>query len=394
MSPEAPSYHLNEGATHGVMVDGWPRRVALAWALQAGELLGQVAPGTRIDWRLSPRERLERLVPFADWSQPEARVIDGELVWLADGYIASRTFPLSPRAVWRANRIGSLRAAFLGAINAESGAARIYLQPEADRLAETWARLTNGVIEPSSSIPDALLRATPYPAELFQVQAQELERSPWNAGSVSGQEGNSDAPPPQVGWPADSSGPLVISSFESQTQRRLSALLIGSRQDGRTRLTLVHLDSMITLPVRGVLENLWANFPSYDALNDSIREDGGKLDRGPLRLHLGDTGPVAYQSYFAPRSSGGMVLSWVSVAAPGESRPRLGAGRSFKEAWSNLLGTTVPAPPGAAQAGRLDEARRWLQHADSALRSGDWSEFGRAWGSLRTVLGMPPDSGR
>jgi hypothetical protein len=156
----------------------------------------------------------------------------------------------------------------------------------------------------------------------------------------------------------------------------------------------VHLDSVATLPVRGVLENLWANFPSYDALNDSIREDGGKLDRGPFMIDLGDGGPVAYESYFAPRSGGGMVLSWVSVAAAGESRPRLGAGRSFKEAWSNLLGTTVPAPPGAAQAGRLDEARRWLQHADSALRSGDWSEFGRAWGSLRTVLGLPADSGR
>jgi hypothetical protein len=58
-----------------------------------------------------------------------------------------------------------------------------------------------------------------------------------------------------------------------------------------------------------------------------------------------------------------------------------------------LLGATVPVPPGAAQTGRLDEARRWLQHADSALRVGDWSEFGRAWGSLRTVLGLP-DTGK
>jgi hypothetical protein len=85
-----------------------------------------------------------------------------------------------------------------------------------------------------------------------------------------------------------------------------------------------------------------------------------------------------------------MVLAWVSVAAPN----RLGAGRTLKEAWSNLLGATVPAPPGSAPAGRLDEARRLMQHADSALKVGDWSEFGRAWGSLRNILGPPVDSTR
>lgn len=84
------------------------------------------------------------------------------------------------------------------------------------------------------------------------------------------------------------------------------------------------------------------------------------------------------------------MLAWVSVAAPS----RLGAGRTLKEAWSNLLGATVPAPPGSAQAGRLDEARRSLQQADSALKIGDWAEFGRAWSSLRNILGLPPDSAR
>jgi hypothetical protein len=369
--------------------------LVLAWALQAGELLGDVRPGSRIDWRLSPEERLQRLAPFADWSAPKAQVIEGELVWLLDGYLASSTFPLAGRALWRNQQVGSVGAAFLGTVNAESGAAKVYLQPDADALAETWAELANGVVEPPASIPEAVLRATAYPGDLFRVQAKELERSPWKAGSVSGQaQGSAEAPPPQVGWARDTSGPLVVSTYESQGQRRLSAVLIGSREDGQTHLRLVRLDSTTTLPMRGVLENLWSNFPSYDALNDSIREDGGKLVRGPLRVEIENAGPIAYESYFAPRPSGSVVLAWVTVAAPGDVRPRLGAGRTFKEAWSNLLGTTVPAPPGAAQSGRLDEARHWLQHADSALRAGDWPEFGRAWGSLRTVLGLPADTGR
>ena len=393
--PDAPNFRLRYGEGSGVPVDTWSRRLLLAWALQAGELLADVRPGTRVDWRLSPEERLARLAPFADWSAPTAIVVDGELVWLLNGYAASSSFPLTGRVAWRDRRVGSVGAAFLGVVSSESGAARVFLQPGADALAEAWSRLSNGVVEPASSIPEAVLRAAAYPTDLFRVQLRELERAPWKAGSPSGQvEGSPESPVPQIGWAPDTSGPLVVSTFEAPDARRLSAVLIGSREDGRTHLTLIRLDSASTLPVRGVLENLWSNFPSYAALNDSIRDDGGKLERGPLRVDVSAGGPVAYEAYFAPRQSGGMVLAWVSVAAPGEGRPRLGAGRNLKEAWSNLLGATVPAPPGTAQTGRLEDARRWLQRADSALRLGDWTEFGHAWGSLRNALGLPADTGR
>jgi hypothetical protein len=35
-----------------------------------------------------------------------------------------------------------------------------------------------------------------------------------------------------------------------------------------------------------------------------------------------------------------------------------------------------------------------MELADSALRLGDWSEFGRAWNTLRRVLGLPLDTTR
>jgi hypothetical protein len=79
---------------------------------------------------------------------------------------------------------------------------------------------------------------------------------------------------------------------------------------------------------------------------------------------------------------------WVTVAA-GE---RQGAGHTLQEAWSNLLGASVPAIAGQAQASRLEDARRLLQRADSALRTSDWDAFGRAWTDLRRTLGLPFDS--
>ena len=99
---------------------------------------------------------------------------------------------------------------------------------------------------------------------------------------------------------------------------------------------------------------------------------------------------MAYQSHFARDARGNLTLSWVSVAAAGDRL--LGAGRSMREAWSNLLGATVPSIAGSAQATRLEEARRWLQRADSALRAGDWSGFGQAWSGLREALGVATDT--
>lgn len=392
LAPEAQAYRIRESDAPGVLLDGWLRRLALAWALQAGELLAETPSGSRVDWYLSPEERLNRLAPFAEWSAPTPRIIDGELVWLLDGYVSSATFPLSSRAVWRGREVGLIRASFLATVNAETGAVRVYLQPAAGPLAVTWGRVAKGIVEPASSIPEAVLREAAYPEDLFRIQAQQLERDPWNAGLLSRRSGQGTAAPttPQVAWATDTSGPLFTSTYEAPADRRLTGVLLGSRNGGSLNTLLVRLDSSATLPVAGTLEDRWTNFPSYDALNDSIREDGGRLERGPLRVELSPGGPIAYQAYFALRPSGGTVLAWVSVAAAN----RLGAGRTLKEAWSNLMGATVPAPPGPAQTGRLEEARRWMEHADSALKSGNWSEFGRAWGSLRNVLGVPLDSTR
>ena len=62
--------------------------------------------------------------------------------WMAMS--TSGTFPLTPRTSWRERRVGSVNAAFLATVNAESGAARIYLQPRTDPTAAAWAGSPTG----------------------------------------------------------------------------------------------------------------------------------------------------------------------------------------------------------------------------------------------------------
>ncbi len=387
---QAPGYRIQRDDAAGVSLESWPRRILLAWALQAPELLGPLSSDAKVDWALSPARRLSRLAPFAEWGEPVGRIVDGELLWLVDGYVPAQAFPLATRIEWRGRASAGLRAGLLGTVSAQTGAARIYLRPGSDALASSWAAVAGGVIEPATAIPDAVWRAAPYPLDLFRVQARRIEQSARTIGSAGGRTGADLAELPRADqvWASDTSGPLLTMPFERQGERRLGAVLLGTHDEESDGLRLVRFDSAAGVPSRGALEGRWARFPSYDALSDSIRDEGGRLERGPVRFDLTSEGLVAYQSHFAGPATGRMALVWVTVAT-GE---RQGAGHDMAQAWSNLLGASVPALPGQAQATRLDDARRLILRADSALRSADWGAFGRAWSALRRTLGLPPDS--
>jgi hypothetical protein len=389
--PDAPQYRLKPADRRGVEVGGWARRLTLAWALQAGGLLRQTAPQTKVDWRLSPATRLAALAPFAHWGEPAPRIVHRELVWLADGYLASRTFPLSRRLPWRGRDVGALQAGFLATVDASTGATRIYLRPGANAAAAAWAAAAQGLVEPAAAIPEAVQRAAPYPIELFRVQASHLEHAGVPPGGLGGPPGSrrAELPATDLAWSSDTSGPMRVAVYERPGERRVGGLLIGRVTGVADQLRLVRFDSAAAPQSRAALESRWSHFASYDALSDSITDDGGKLEAGPVRLALSASGPVAYQSHFARDRRGTVLLSWLSVAATGD---RLGAGRNLREAWSNLLGASVPSIAGSAQATRLDEARRWVERADSALRRGDWALFGQAWKGLREALGLPTDT--
>jgi hypothetical protein len=230
----------------------------------------------------------------------------------------------------------------------------------------------------------------PYPEELLHVQSRAIERQGWNLGSPAARPSSDTAQTlrADVTWAPDTTGLQLVVAYERPADRRISALLIAGRDEGSDVLRLVRLDSAEALPSRTALESRWSRFPSFGALSDSIRDDSGRLERGPVRFDLTPTGVAAYQAYFARRSDGATTLAWVSVATDA----RLGAGRTFEQAWSNLLGSSAPTVAGVVQASRLEEARRLMIRADSALKTGDWVTFGKVWDSLRKSFGIGPDS--
>jgi uncharacterized membrane protein (UPF0182 family) len=387
LRPGAPAYDLGPNAL-GDAVGGWPRRVVLAWTLQIGQLLGGVAPDDRLAWRLAPADRLEHLAPFAAWGTAEPRLVRGELVWIAPGYLHADHFPLSPRVEWMGDPTGAVRAGFVGVVWARTGETHVYRRAGDDPLADAWAEIAAGVVEPASAMPPELRGQISYPTEIFPVQLEALERGAFGrALQLAGGEAGQRAP--AAAWAADSAGLELTAGFQRAGDTLLAALVSARTDHGRDVLRLYRLDSTTAVRAPAQLARAWARFPLYAQLRDSVTAGRGEFETGPVKFTATPGGPVAYQSAFGRSEDGRLALVWMSVAAG----PRLGAGRSLADAWENLRGAAIATPPRrdgrpAPRPDALAEAQRLMRRVDSAMRAGDWTRLGEALQALRELLGV------
>ena len=167
-----------------------------------------------------------------------------------------------------------------------------------------------------------------------------------------------------------------------EVSRQVTAFLVARRFTGGDSVRLVRIDSTRAVESSAALIEKWKLFPFQQALFDSVRASGGRLEPGRVRHAMARDGVMAYQPSWSVPSSGRAQLVLINVMLG----RNLGTGRSYSEAWRNLRGEVGPLVPGAGPEAILEEARRWMRHADSAFKRGDFQEMGRAFQFLRELL--------
>ncbi len=375
LRPTSPDIDVSKEAP-GIPLDGWIRRLVLAWALQAPAALAAPA-GSRVGWRLDPAVRLRAAAPFAQWSRPRPRIAGGGVVWASDGMLTSATFPSSARIEWTGGPASMVRSTFLGTVDAATGVVHIFRRDPADSLAAAWARITGPLIEAPEAIPPEIRARDPYAEELLLAQARVLEGPAWQAGRLErGTEGAELSPPVAAGG-SEALVPLVRG-----VPRQITSFLLAWRSPSGDSVRLIRLDSTRTVEISSALIDQWKLFPFQQALQDSVRASGGRFEPGRVRHAVAGDGIAAYQPAWSAPPTGRARLVLVNVMLG----RKLGTGRSFAEAWRNLRGEVGPLVPGAGAEAVLEEARRWMRHADSAFKRGDLQEMGRAFQFLRELL--------
>jgi hypothetical protein len=375
LRPGAPAVDVATEA-RGVALDSWPRRMILAWALQVPAALSSPS-GSRLAWRLDPGVRLRSVAPFAHWSPARARLLEGSLVWTSEGLLTSDLFPSSSRIVVNAGTVSMVRPAFLGVVDATVGTVRIFRREAGDSLAAAYGRIAEPLIEAPDAIPAELRRGEAYPEELLLAQARALEGPAWRAGRMERSPDGSGVLPPSAIGAAE-----VLVPFIHEGSREIRAFLYARRTASGDSVRFFRLDSLHTVESSAALIQRWEQFPFQQMIRDSVRAAGASFETGRVRHVVASDGIAAYQPAWAVSSFGRVQLVMVNVALD----RRLGTGRSVAEAWKNLHGQMSPITAGAGVQAVLEEARKWMRHADSALKRGDLPELGRALAYLHDLL--------
>ena len=391
----------DEAAPVGLPLGGLWRRLLLAWALQAPPLLDRrtsVADRVVI-WRDVP-DRLARLFPFATFDAPRAVVARGRLVWLADGYLASARFPLADHVEWNGDEVNYLCAPYVAAVDALTGSTRLYLRPPDLAFAAILAARSGVAALPSDSLDAALRDHLGYPGDLFLAQAEMLARHRGDTGvaarpwAVALPEGTT----PRGGEPLAPHATLALLPLGGEPARlwrllpladdggnALVGIVAGSvRPDGRPELELLRYPGA-AYPTLAAAESRMAASPAATGAVAEAAGPNGAVRRGAIAA-IPVAGTVAYVRflYAAAHRADDPLMPRGMVVLAGE---HLGVGTDPESAVRAL--TSAREPPGAEAltSASLAAARAAFQALDSAVRRGDWVQFGRAYETLRRALG-------
>lgn len=375
LRPGAPPVVV--GTEGGVPLGGFFRRVALAWALQDGGLLA-AGRGEGAGWYLDPAARLDHAVPFATWRDSYPWVEGDRLYWVVNGYLTAEAFPGSRRTPWLGRTTALVRAAFVGVVEASTGATRVFLRPGADSLAYAWGRAADDLIRPSSEIPSALRAKLAYPEAILLLQASLL------AEGLN--RGGAESPAPGRVGPGGRPGAYAVPLLNAGNLR-LQTLIVGRSRSGMDELVMVDADSLGAPEAPDILARRWQRFPLIQEIGDSVTAAGGALRSGRVRYISTGQGLLAYQPFWTMSPSGRVTLAAVA-AARGD---RLAVGRSAAEVLHGLATGTITRASLEGEETTLELARRLVAEADSALREGDVAAFGRLFAQLRAVLEGRPE---
>ncbi len=158
----------------GIPISGFLRR--LLFALRFGEwkilLSSDISSESRLMIYRRVLDRAARLTPFIEYDTDPYLVITdgGALVWMLDGYTASRWYPYSEPTPGIGNY---MRNAVKATVNAYDGRVRFYIADSSDPMIQAYARIFPGVFQPLDAMPKDLRAHIRYPEDFFSIQAQK-----------------------------------------------------------------------------------------------------------------------------------------------------------------------------------------------------------------------------
>lgn len=172
----------------GPSLGSWFNRLAYSIKFQSEQILlsDQIHPESQILYNRHPVDRVRAAAPYLQIdSDPYASVVDGELVWILDGYTTSANYPYATRTsvegaasgvsnLAGANEFNYMRNSVKATVSAYDGSVKLYAWDTEDPVLKTWQKVYPNTLKPIDEMSGDLLSHVRYPEDMFQVQRQML----------------------------------------------------------------------------------------------------------------------------------------------------------------------------------------------------------------------------
>jgi uncharacterized membrane protein (UPF0182 family) len=261
----------------------WRRLLYATYFRETNFLLSSVFnDNSKLLYIRDPETRVQKVAPFLTLdTDPYPAVVNGEIVWIIDGYTTSSTYPYAQKIEWNSairdaattdtsfpqqtrQDVNYLRNSVKATVNAYTGAVTLYSFDDSDPVLKTWNKaFGNKLIKPRSEMPSQLVEHLRYPEDQFKVQRDLLSRFHVTSanGFFSGQDfwqvptdpGNDtlDQPPYYIvaQLPNQETSRFQLTSAVAPRARgNLAALLSASYVDGKPQLDVLALPADNVVP--------------------------------------------------------------------------------------------------------------------------------------------------
>ena len=424
----------------GIRVGGFLRK--LLFTIRFGDvnlLLNEnVQPDSRVLMRREITERVETLLPFLVFdSDPYLVTVKGKLYWMRDGYTMTDAYPYSNYTVPWDREINYIRNSVKTVVDAYTGEVDAYImdRPLRDPIIRTYDKMFPGIFKPITDMPKELQAHIRYPEDLFRVQSAVYTRYHYDAKRPQDFYGNSDL------WEIPRAANLTGSMGEEapfmEPYYVIMKLPNGKSEEFILMTPYVHSGArknmvawmcakcdqpdygrlvLYQLPTKNVNgPQQVATFASQDpTISPQLtlwNKEGSSVETGNLLVIPVESSFLYVMPVYLSSTTAGTEIPEIKrvIVALGD---RVAMAPTLNDALSALVGQTISAPAqtgaaagahvkpgakpqpgakpvvvtGADVAALVQQANSQYSSAQTALKAGDWAEYGARMKALDKTL--------
>ncbi|MGN0658435.1 MAG: UPF0182 family protein [Emergencia sp.] len=358
-------------------------------------------------------ERVKKIMPYLSYeNDPYTVVADGKIYWMLDAYTTSSYYPYSEPYDGKIGGTNYIRNSVKVVVDAYNGSVDFYVVDEDDPIAVTFQKIYPKLFKSIDQMPESLQSHIRYPNTLFEIQAEVYSRyhmedvkvfyqneDEWAiADEIYGKEQQKMSPNYYiVKLPGEESAEFINSiPYTPKSKQNMTALMVA-RNDGEHYGELVLYQFPKSKTIYGPMQieaqinqntEISSDFTLWSSKGTSYKR--GNLFVIPIETSLLYVEPV----YLEAENSAIPEVKRVIVAYD----DKIAYEATLSEALNSLFGDgaaeeeTGTGTEGTGEGGAvtksdlIQKAVKAYDNAQEALKSGDWSGYGKYMEELEEAL--------